>query len=676
MTVPSTRFREDYAGNGSATSFPYAFRIFKATDLVVTKTDSSGTDTTLTLGTDYTVTGAGSYNGGAVVLSTALPTSYRLTIERVLSIKQETDLRNQGEFLAETHEDAFDRLTMIVQRLAGYLGMGQGGTLRTLLLGTGDVDGAGAFRARGNRISGLGDPVDDTDAVGKRWTQEQIASAVNVDGSSMLGVFAITVDTIAGASGLLWPDKATVIARGRDTVGDEGGGTLRFMKGSTAAANDVTIYAINGGRLVREGWSVFGINVKWGGAKGDGVTDDTAACQASINASTGYFGGTYCEVLFPNGNYVIGNLRLRTGTRLRGTSKYGCWLTAKSGATAMIETEYNSGVGLNFRNQWAIECFTIRYDGLVSDTNSAALRLWNSYGNSIRDCYIYADNQRTSAAWGIWFGQGVYTTHIENVECKRVRVYSPTADRPTTLTFVNWDGGFMDIDNALSITLVQPVVQSRVDDDYGTYRVSVKNCFSFNATGGDYEDDDPSHFIYYFDNVTNHLVSMGNSTTGFAGGYAAYGPTGIAPTCKVLLQDDKNAGFEYREGNWTPSLAWSTPGTSSITLPTRGGSYVKNGNLATCTFYIDDATFTNGTANGYLVLSGLPFTAASGSDSWGGVPTLQIGFPTNMQSIQVLAGTKTAAFKKADGAASNVVVADVSGAGKFLRGTFTYKCAN
>ncbi len=171
MTVPSTRFREDYAGNGSATSFPYAFRIFKAADLVVTKTDNSGNETTLTLGTHYTVTGAGSYNGGAVVLTTALPTSYRLTIERVLAIRQDTDLRNQGEFLAETHEDAFDRLTMIVQRLAGYLGMGQGGTLRTLLLGTGDVDGAGAFRARGNRISGLGDPLDGQDAATKAWSE-------------------------------------------------------------------------------------------------------------------------------------------------------------------------------------------------------------------------------------------------------------------------------------------------------------------------------------------------------------------------------------------------------------------------------------------------------------------------------------------------------------------------
>ncbi len=208
MTVPSTRFREDYAGNGSATSFPYAFRIFKATDLVVTKTDNSGNETTLTLGTDYSVTGAGSYNGGAVVLTAALPTSYRLTIERVLAIRQDTDLRNQGEFLAETHEDAFDRLTMIVQRLAGYLGMGQDGTLRTLLLGTGDVDGAGAFRARGNRISGLSNPVEAQDAATKSWSetvlrqwQEDSGAAVRHDlsmnnGASLIGYGNSTVKDV------------------------------------------------------------------------------------------------------------------------------------------------------------------------------------------------------------------------------------------------------------------------------------------------------------------------------------------------------------------------------------------------------------------------------------------------------------------------------------------------
>lgn len=111
-------------------------------------------------------------------------------------------------------------------------------------------------------------------------------------------------DTIAGFTGAL--DGSVCYFKGRDTVGDGGGGPLRFLAGSTATANGVTVYAVNGGRLVREGWSVFGVNVKWAGAKGDGVTDDTAAIQLAVN-SIGTGGG---QVNFPKGIYRTGPLTI------------------------------------------------------------------------------------------------------------------------------------------------------------------------------------------------------------------------------------------------------------------------------------------------------------------------------------------------------------------------------
>lgn len=119
MTVPTYRSREDYTGNGVTTSYPYQFRIYKATDLVVTHATPDGVETTLVLNTDYTVTGVGKYAGGNVVLTSALTSGYHLTIERALPVTQETDLRNQGAYFAETHEDVFDRLVMILQHLFG-----------------------------------------------------------------------------------------------------------------------------------------------------------------------------------------------------------------------------------------------------------------------------------------------------------------------------------------------------------------------------------------------------------------------------------------------------------------------------------------------------------------------------------------------------------------------------
>lgn len=117
MTVATSTNRVDYTGNGSTTVFPFSFRIFADTDLVVTTADADGVETELELTTDYTVSGAGSYNGGNVTLGTALTSGHTVTIQRVLNITQGTDLRNQGAFFAETHEDVFDRLVMIGQQL-------------------------------------------------------------------------------------------------------------------------------------------------------------------------------------------------------------------------------------------------------------------------------------------------------------------------------------------------------------------------------------------------------------------------------------------------------------------------------------------------------------------------------------------------------------------------------
>jgi len=69
----------------------------------------------LSLNSDFSVTGAGDEKGGTVSLTpqTAAPTSVqRLKITRIVDILQLTDLRNQGKFYAEIHEDAFDLLKM------------------------------------------------------------------------------------------------------------------------------------------------------------------------------------------------------------------------------------------------------------------------------------------------------------------------------------------------------------------------------------------------------------------------------------------------------------------------------------------------------------------------------------------------------------------------------------
>lgn len=120
MALSSTTNRNDYVGNGATSVYPYGFRILSASDLRVTvRLSGASAETTLALNTDYTVSGVGEANGGNVTLvAGALASGAAITIRRVRPLTQLTDIRNQGAFYPEIHEDAFDHAVMITQQQA------------------------------------------------------------------------------------------------------------------------------------------------------------------------------------------------------------------------------------------------------------------------------------------------------------------------------------------------------------------------------------------------------------------------------------------------------------------------------------------------------------------------------------------------------------------------------
>ena len=69
MTISSTTVKNSYSGNDSTTNFVYAFKIFADSDLIVIIRSSTGTETTKSLTTHYTVAGAGVASGGSITFT-------------------------------------------------------------------------------------------------------------------------------------------------------------------------------------------------------------------------------------------------------------------------------------------------------------------------------------------------------------------------------------------------------------------------------------------------------------------------------------------------------------------------------------------------------------------------------------------------------------------------------
>ena len=120
MTVSTTIIKSSHNGNGSTTTFAYNFKIFADTDLVVIIRSSTGTETTKTLTTHYTVAGAGDASGGSITFTTGnTPASGEtVVIRRNIPQTQAIDYIANDPFPAETNEEGLDRSTMIAQQVS------------------------------------------------------------------------------------------------------------------------------------------------------------------------------------------------------------------------------------------------------------------------------------------------------------------------------------------------------------------------------------------------------------------------------------------------------------------------------------------------------------------------------------------------------------------------------
>jgi len=103
--------------------------------------------------------------------------------------------------------------------------------------------------------------------------------------------------------------EITLYSQGKATVGDAGEGFFQKITGQAPGFfvdNNIDIIVPTGGNG-SEAWvnTQLAINIKFWGAKGDGVTDDTSAWDAAIINIRAVGGGT---IFFPEGTYLLSDI--------------------------------------------------------------------------------------------------------------------------------------------------------------------------------------------------------------------------------------------------------------------------------------------------------------------------------------------------------------------------------
>ena len=110
IQIGDTRPRIQYQGDGSQTTFPYPFAIFREADLAVYLDDDAVAE-------GFSVSGAGASDGGAVTFTTAPAAGRRVTLLRRLTVARASDFQAGGALRAAVLNDELDHLTAVDQQL-------------------------------------------------------------------------------------------------------------------------------------------------------------------------------------------------------------------------------------------------------------------------------------------------------------------------------------------------------------------------------------------------------------------------------------------------------------------------------------------------------------------------------------------------------------------------------
>jgi len=303
MTVSTSANRASYSGNGATVAFSFPYYFLSSSHLVVNRrVTSSGADTVLVETTDYTVSGAGASAGGTVTLNSAPTSAQSLTIYRDPPRTQLTDLVENDPLPAEEVEKAYDKLTMLVQRLSDRMD-------RTLRQPDGDTSAISAFPNSVTRASkyltfdasGNPETINSVTAVSAVAANSANINTLAAISSTLVSVAAISANvvTVAGLSASI----ATVAGLSAN-LATVAAISANVNSVATISANVTSVAAISAAIASVNAISAAILAVSAGGYLQGGVTS---------NLTVGYTATAYNAGTISTGTYTVtpanGNLQ-------------------------------------------------------------------------------------------------------------------------------------------------------------------------------------------------------------------------------------------------------------------------------------------------------------------------------------------------------------------------------
>lgn len=285
MAVPEGPTDKRYTGNGVTKIFTIPFLLLAATDLDV-YIDG------IEISSGFAITNVG--NPTSTITFTVAPVDQAdIYLQLNVPFERLNDYQENGDFLSSTVNRDFDRIWQALKQLFRW-------STRSLRLGNFDVDGAGWYRAKGNGIRDLRDPVEAQDAATRNWVSLLVDSASGVI-SNTTGIiydagtlfdhlrFGVSRTVPSVAAVRLLSSARNKRAFALSYYGDWVGGGGQYV------VDDLDITSPdNGGSILVAGdgarWKLVNVisgayGVEQFGAKCNGSTNDAAFVQAAANFS-------------------------------------------------------------------------------------------------------------------------------------------------------------------------------------------------------------------------------------------------------------------------------------------------------------------------------------------------------------------------------------------------------